>query len=146
MTQATYDDVNLILRLYDLRREERMRKARRWFIGSFNARTWNELNALCPIGSEENASYRMVVSYWDMAASFVTSGVLNETLFFQSNREALYVWERVRDVVPSVRAEFKDPLFLRQLETVAQSFIECLNKQGPDVYPAFSKRVRAIFK
>lgn len=145
-TQATYDDVNLILKLYDLRREAKMREARKWFISSFKARTMDELNALCPMGSEENAYYRMVVTYWDMAASFVTGGVLNDTLFFQDCREALYVWERVRDVLPSVRATFKDPTYLKNLESVSQAFIQYLNSQNLEIYPVFSERVRAIFK
>ena len=145
-TQATYDDVNLILRLYDLRREGKMREARKWFISSFKARTTEEWNALCPLGSEENAYFRMVVTYWDMAASFVTDGVLNETLFFKNCREALYVWERVRDLVPSIRGTYKDPTYLKNLETVSQSFIRYLNAQDPGIYSAFSERVRAIFK
>jgi hypothetical protein len=144
--QATYDDVNLILKLYELRREEKMRKARGWFISSFHARTLDEFNALCPQGSEENAYFRMVTSYWDMAASFVCGGVLNESLFFQSNREMLYVWERVRDIVPQIRELMKDPTAFRGFETVARSFAAYLNNQAPGVYEAFSARVRGTPK
>jgi hypothetical protein len=65
---ATHEDANLLLRLYDIRREERMRKARDWFAKDFHVSTVEGFQKLCPIGSEENASFRMVVSYWDMAA------------------------------------------------------------------------------
>jgi len=143
-THATYDDVNLVLRLYDLRRESRMRKARDWFATSFKARTKDEFDALCPAGSEENTYFRMVVSYWEMAASFISSQVLNQELFFQSGRELLFVWEKVRDLAPQVREATKDPSFLRNLESVANSYIQWLNKQSPEAYAAFTARVRGM--
>ena len=139
---ATYEDVNLVLRLYELRREDRLRKARAWFAQSFKARTMDEFNKLCPVGSDENAYFRMVVTYWEMTSSFITSGVLNQNLFFQSGRELVFVWERVRDILPQVRETFKDPLAYRNLETVAQSFIAWIKTQAPESYPAFSNRVR----
>jgi hypothetical protein len=141
-TKATFDDVNLILKLYDLRREDRLREARRWFAASFKAKTAEDFGALCPPGSEPNASYRMVTSYWEMVASFVTSGVLDQELFFQSGRELLFCWERVRDILPRVRETSKNPLELANLETVAKAYIDWWNVQAPGAYEAFSKRVR----
>ena len=91
----TYDDAQLILKLYEMRREERLRKARAWFSSSFRVRMIDDFTRLCPVGSDENASYRMVVTYWEMVASFVTSGVLHKELFFQSGRELLF--GRARD-------------------------------------------------
>src|SRR5262245_37054734 len=98
--QATYDDANLCLRLYELRREETMRKARSWFF-TFSANSGEELQKAAPMGSQENAYFRMVTSYWDMAASFVTTGVLNEELFLQTNGEILFIWEKIRTVLPA---------------------------------------------
>lgn len=141
---GTYDDVNLILRLYELRREDKMRKAREWFARCFKVRTMEEFTKLCPPGSEENAYFRMVITYWEMVASFVTSGVLNQHLFFQSGRELLFVWERVSDLVPQARAANKDPVLYHNLETVAQSFIAWMNTRAPEAYPAFSNRVRGV--
>ena len=57
---ATYEDVNLVLRLYELRREDRLRKARAWFAQSFKVRTLDEFNKLCPVGSDENAYFRFL--------------------------------------------------------------------------------------
>lgn len=142
MAQATYDDVNLILRLYDMRREPRLRQAREWFSKSFRAKTLQEFETLCPAGSEPNAFARMVITYWEMVASFVTAGVLNEELFFQSGRELLFVWERVRDMLPSYRTGINDPAAWKNLEIVAGSFIAFLKKNNPGAYEAFSKRVR----
>ena len=141
-TRATYDDAKLIVQLYEMRREERLRKARAWFASSFRPKSLSDLTALCPPGSDENASYRMVTSYWEMVASFMTAGVLNSDLFFQSGRELLLVWERVRDIVPAVREQNKDPLAYRNLETVAQSYIQYLEHHGPGTYQAFSARHR----
>src|SRR6478672_2120335 len=122
VARATYDDVNLILRLYEMRREDRLREARKWFTGSFKVKSYEEFQALCPPGSEPNASYRMVTTYWEMVASFLTSGVLNAQLFYQTGRELLACWERVRDVAPQVRAQLKNPTEWKNLETAATAY------------------------
>jgi hypothetical protein len=142
--RGTYDDVTLILRLYELRREEKMRKAREWFGKSFKVRTMEDFARLCPPGSEENAYFRMVVTYWEMAASFITSGVLSQQLFFQSGRELLFVWEKIRDLVPQVREVNKDPTLYSNLEMVAQAFIAWMRGRAPEAYSTFSNRVRGV--
>ena len=139
---ATYDDVNLILRLYEMRREARLREARRWFVAHFRVKTLEEFHELCPAGSDTNESFRMVVSYWDMVGSFITAGVLQKELFFENSREMLLVWERLRDIVPAYRAANKDPLTWSNLEKVCAEYIVWLDKRGPEAYSAFSKRVR----
>lgn len=140
--QATYEDVNLMIKLYELRREARMREARQWFAASFKVKTVEEFHTLCPPGSEANASFRMLVTYWDMAASFITAGVLNRELFFQSGGEILFVWERMRDLVPKLREAFGNPAVYRNLEQVATAFIQWWKADAPGAYEAFSKRVR----
>jgi hypothetical protein len=140
--KATHDDARLLVRLYDLRREPRLREARRWFTASFKPKTYDELIALCPPGGETNASYRMVVTYWEMVASFLTAGVLNRELFYQTGREMILVWERVRDITPAVRATIKNPHEWKNLELAAAAYIKWWNKVAPGAYDAFSKRVR----
>lgn len=140
-TQATYDDANLILRLYELRREEKLRRAREWFSANFHASTLEEAGRVAPLGSEENAYMRMVISYWDMAASLVTSGVLNQDLFLKTNGECLYVWERVRALAPAMRDFYKNPNAWSNLETVGNAFIKQMEANGPDAYPAFQAMV-----
>ena len=142
-TAATYDDVNLILKLYDMRREERLRAARQWFTANFKAvQTLEDFQRLCPPGSDANASYRMVTTYWEMVASFITSGVLHRELFYQSGRELLLVWVRVREVLPQIRDAYKNPTELRNVEIAAQGFIAWWNTAAPGAYDAFSKRIR----
>jgi hypothetical protein len=140
--QATYDDVNLVLRLYELRREEKLRAARQWFATNFKAKDLDGVAALCPPGSQQDAYFRMVLSYWEMAASFITSGVLNQELFFQSGGELLMVWEKVKDLVPRVRERFSAPHIYKNLETVANAFIQWMGKQAPEAYAAFAARIR----
>ena len=70
----------------------------------------------------------------------MTSGVLNQELFYQSGGEMLFVWERLRGLVPSLREAFGNPLVYRNLEQAANGFIGWWNTQAPGAYDAFSKR------
>lgn len=142
MTPATYDDVNLILELYDMRREEQMRIARGWFSANFKVKNMAEYGRLCPKGSGMNAHARQVITYWDMVASFICSGVLNQELFFQSGRELLFVWVRVEPILTEWREQYKDPHWLKNLETIGTAFAEHLQKQGDGAYESFVARVR----
>ena len=80
--QATFDDANLILRLYEIRREDRLRAARRWFAQNCGPTTLAEYRAMCLPGTDADDFTRMVVSYYEMVASFVTQGILNAELYF----------------------------------------------------------------
>jgi hypothetical protein len=140
--RATYDDVTLILKLYEMRRDEKLRAARAWFSANFKAKTLEEWQKLCPGGSEANASFRMVTTYWDMVGSFVAVGVLHAELFYQTGRELLFCYERVRDMLPELREHYKNPSELKNLETTARGFIAWWNTEAPGAYEAFSKRVR----
>lgn len=141
--RPTYDDANLILRLYEMRREARMRQARAWFTAKCKGvQSFDDLLKLAPAGSDENASYRQVVTYWDLVASFMVSGILHRELFFQSGRELLLVWERVRDLVPSMREAYKDPNYLKNLETVGTEFAAYMKGQSEASYEAFLKRIK----
>ena len=141
MTQATYDDANLLLRLYEMRREEKMREARAWFVANFKPKSMADIQQLCPPGSENNARMRMVSTYWDMAASFVAAGVLNPDLFYSNSRECLLVAIRLRPVLAEIRATYKDPTFLANLETVAQQYSDYLNRVSPETLDAFVARI-----
>lgn len=142
MSQPTYDDANLLLRLYELRTEAKMRDARNWFFVNFKCKTMAEFSQLCPPGSEPNAYYRQCVSYWDMASSFVNAGVLNAELFFANTREVLFVWERVKPIIGEVRAAYKDPNYLGNLEKAGKACAEWVSKtSGEEAYQAFTARV-----
>jgi hypothetical protein len=112
----TIDDANLILRLYELRREDKLRAAREWFRTKFYPMSLEDLRVVIQTPGEENTNYRMVTTYWDMACSFVATGVLHADLFFQSSTEALMVWSRLETYAPRVRAELQTPWFLVNVE------------------------------
>lgn len=135
--QATPDDAKLILELYQLRREPRMREARRWFGGAPQFQSREEWLKHCPPGSEENASYRMVTTYWEMAASLVTSGALNAELFYASSGEMLFMWEKVRVMIPEMRAIQKNPRVLGNVEKVAAGMLEHMKAGAPDWYDGY---------
>jgi hypothetical protein len=140
----THEDANLILRLYDLRREPRMRQARDWFFRYFRVKTMEEFLALCPPGSDANASYRMLTSYWEMAASFVVHGTLDRELFFENDQELLFLWERVRELLPRLRETYKNPMSLKNVEQVAGWFIDWWEARAPGAHAAFAARISQI--
>src|SRR5947207_12782387 len=81
-TKPTPADAELILKLYDLRREAEMRKARNWWAGAFWPQNADEVaKIVSALGSQENNWLRLVAGYWKMAASLVLHGALNEDLF-----------------------------------------------------------------
>ena|SRR5688572_18386877 len=141
MSQATYQDAELILKLYDMRREERLRTARAWFLGNFSAASMAELMEKYPPGTDHNAYFRMVATYWEMAASFVVRGILHEDLFFENSGEMLAIWMKTTDLVADMRRVRKNPTLYRNLEKAAGRYIEWLNRQAPDAYEG----IRAIF-
>ncbi len=140
--QATYEDANLLLRLYEERREEKLRKARHWFVAECKPQTLEQWQTMCPIGSDPNACFRMVTTYWELACSFVASGVLHPELFIQNSLEHLLVWERVKLIVPELRAMNNTPQQLRNLETVAGLAKEWLGRQGDGVYESYAARFK----
>ncbi len=85
MGQVTHEQANLLLRLYELRRESRMRQARAWFSSQFEASTPQDVASKYPMGSEESASLRMVISYWDMAAGMANRGLIDDEMFFENS-------------------------------------------------------------
>ena len=92
---ATHNDADIILKLYDLRREEVLRKARHWIVFEFNPKTPEEfLAVLQSAGSQENAYFRQVISYWEMAASLVIHGAVKSDLYLDSNGEGILVFAK----------------------------------------------------
>jgi hypothetical protein len=120
MMQPTYDDANLLLRLYELRREDKLRQARHWFLFEFKPGLWSEVREGFFTGEAQDNYLRMVVSYWDMVCALVKQGVLNKDLFYTTNGEHLAVWNKTRNWVAGLRQEFNNPLMLRNLEDIAE--------------------------
>lgn len=118
--KATYEDANLILKLYELRRDEKLREARQWFASEFRPQTFDDIKALLTPDHPSNTAFRMVISYWDMAASFAVRGPLNAELLLESAGELIGVWALVEPFIADLRELVKLPEFLRNLEAIIQ--------------------------
>jgi hypothetical protein len=107
------EEAGLILKLYELRREETMRKARDWFFRDFNPQSMTDF-ADAMFG-EHSAHLRMVVSYWDMAAALVNDGAISMDLFNSTHGEHIPVFAKIEPLLGEIR-EFYAPQFAVQLE------------------------------
>ena len=114
---SKHHDADLILKLYDLRREEVMRAARTWFF-TFNPKSIEDFVDV--MTGDNSAYYRMVVSYWDMASSFVNNEAIDEQMFNDANGEHLFVFAKVEPFLTELRAIYKNPQYLEHLEKVVR--------------------------
>jgi hypothetical protein len=110
-----HESADLILKLYDMRREETMRKARAWFVAEFNPESVQEISKVAT--SEHSAYYRMVTTYWDMACSFVTNGAIDEQMFSDANAEHVAVYSKIEPFIEEIRAAYT-PNYMSHLEKV----------------------------
>ena len=111
------EDANLILKLYDIRRELVMREARNWFF------TFNPTSAadyLETMMGEHSAYARMVISYWDMAASLVNNGAIDEQMFNDANGEHLFVFAKIEPILEELRQTWNQPDMLKHFETLVR--------------------------
>jgi hypothetical protein len=120
--KPTIQDAHLILKLYDLRREAEMRKARHWFTTEFWPQSADDLIRIAStFGSQENNWIRQVAGYWDMAATFVLQGVLNEELFLQPgcSGEMFFIFAKVQPYLKEFREKTNNPNAFSHIEEVA---------------------------
>jgi L-rhamnose mutarotase len=114
---SKYEDADLILKLYDLRREETMRKARA-FMASFNPTSMQDIMAVAT--GENNAYMRMVMSYWDMAASLVNNGAIDAQMFNDANGEHFFYYAKFEPFLEEMRA-MMGPQMWKHLEQLVMS-------------------------
>ena len=114
---SKHHDAELILKLYELRREPVMREARNWFF-TFNPQKPEDF--LDAVTSDKSNYYRMVISYWDMAASFVNNGAIDAQMFNDANGEHLFVYSKIEPFLEDLRRETGNPDFLAHLEKVVK--------------------------
>jgi len=107
----------LIMKLYDLRREAVMREARNWFF-TFNPESIEDIQR-AGMG-EHSAYYRMVTSYWDMACSFVNHGAIDAEMFNDANGEHVVVFAKLQPFLEQLRATVS-PLYMQNLEKVVMA-------------------------
>ena len=136
-----HHDAELLLQLYDLRREEKLRQARDWFSRELQAASLEELNTRFPLGSRERTFFRMVVSYWDMAASIVNQGLVQEELFFENTTELWVVWQKVKPLAPAMRDLYQNPFMWKNLEALGEKFEKWMVQRAPKGVAALRKLI-----
>ena len=139
-----HHDAELLLRLYDLRRESKLRQAREWYLREFRAESLEDFYKRYPIGSEENAFFRMVTSYWDMAASIVNHGLIQEEFFFETTGEFFAVWEKVKHLVSPAREAYKNPFVWTNLESLVGKYEKWVAKRAPGALETLRQRLLSV--
>jgi hypothetical protein len=125
--QATPHDAELILKLYDLRREPVMREARA-FVAQLSPKSVDDLLALAMAGgSKENSYIRQVTGYWEMAATLVSRGALNRELALDNYSEMFFIYAKLAPYVEEFRAKAGMPNFCKHIQQLVESSAE--NKQ-----------------
>ena len=116
--EAKQQDVIAILKLYELRRDEKMRAARAWYFTEFQPENATDIVTLMLSGQAESAYFRMITSYWDMAASLVNNGGIDEKLFLDANTEYTGIFAKLEPFIAEVRETFGEADYLAHLEAL----------------------------
>ena len=128
-SKATPKDADLILKLYDLRREPTMRKARDFMATQFWPQNYGEFKAVVmAFGTEQNAWLRQVWTFWDMAAAMVLHGSIDEDLFFKSNGEPYFYYAKFKPFLEQARKDLNSPEFMAHIEELANKTPEARDR------------------
>ena len=133
---------NLLLKLYELRTEPTLRQARAWFAFEFHPSSTRDILSTWLGPGHESAPYRMVTSYWDMAASFVTQGAIPAEMFNAANTEHFALWAKLRPFVSEVRAATRYPDYLAHVERLVTSPADAAERI--DIFDRYMQRQRAL--
>ena len=129
-----FESARLNLQLFDLRREPVLREARAWFLLDFNPQTIEELMTL--LSGDRNASFRMVLGYWDMAASLVTTGAIDADAFRAAHSEVFGTFSKIEPFLAQLRSVSMEPAFCEHLESVVMG--------APDAAAILERRRNAL--
>ncbi len=114
-----FENAQLNLQLFDLRREPVLREARAWFLLEFNPDSFADL--VSAVSGERNASFRMVLGYWDMAASMVTTGAIDGDAFRAAHGEILATFAKIQPFLAEMRSASGEPDFCKHMEAVVMA-------------------------
>ena len=129
-----FESATLNLKLFELRREPVLREAREWFLRDFNPQTLDELIAI--VSGERNASVRMVLGYWDFAASLVTTGAIDAEAFLAAHSEIIGAFSKIYPFLAEGRRVSGEPDFCKHMESVVLA--------SPDAEAVLARRRAAI--
>ena len=139
---ATPADAQVIMHLYELRRESEMRKARNWF-AMFNPQSVDEfVSTVTGLGTDENRYFRMVTSYWEMAAAMVLHGTVNEQLFLDTQGEMFFIFAKMAPYLEGYREKLQNPEAMKKVETLINKSEE--SKRKLQAFTERFARMRAL--
>jgi hypothetical protein len=133
MRKPNHADAELLLHLYEVRRDPELRRARAWFLTEFKATAWSEIQGRYLTHEDADRYFRMTTSYWEMVGTLVNRGVLHADLFFDHTGEDLVTWERCKPWIAEARAALR-PTYLYQFERLVSD------------HQAFRQRTIAAYK
>ena len=119
----------LLLSLYESRREPAMRAARDWWVLKFHPASARDVLRIWV--SSESAPYRMVTTYWEMAASFVTLGAIDAEMFHAANTEHLAVYSKLKPHLAEIRELASYPDYMQNLESLVSSLPDAKERLAP---------------
>jgi hypothetical protein len=129
-----FESAQLNLQLFDLRREPVLREARAWFLWGFNPESFADIVAT--LNSERNAAFRMVISYWELAASLVTTGAIDGDSFRVAHSEIFGMFSKIQPYLAEMRTASNEPEFCKHLEAVVMA--------APDAEAMLTRRREGI--
>jgi len=129
-----FESAQLNLQLFDLRREPVLRAARAWFLLEFNPDSLEDLVTL--VSGERNAAFRMVLGYWDMAASLVTTGAIDGDAFRAAHGEIFATFSKIQPYLAEIRIASAEPEFCKHVESVVMA--------APDAENTLKRRREAL--
>ncbi|MGZ4788375.1 MAG: DUF4760 domain-containing protein [Terriglobales bacterium] len=137
---ATPADAQVILHLFELRREAEMRKARDWFAMQFHPQSVDDImNVLMQFGSDGNRYFRMVTSYWEMSATMVLHGAVNEQLFLDTQAEMFFIFAKIHPYLEAFREKMGSPDAMKNVETLINK-----SEASKKKLEAFKQRIERI--
>ena len=123
-----YESAQLLLRLYEIRQENTLREARQWFAFRFHPATATDVLKLWLGPGDASAPYRMVTSYWDMAASLVTNGAIDAAMFHAANTEHFALIAKLGPFLAEIRDVSSVPSYLVHVERLVRSAPDCAER------------------
>lgn len=120
-SKASAKDAQVVIHLYDLRREAKMREARKYCVSEFQPQSAEDvIKVATAFGTLECTHFQQVYSYWSMAASLVVHGAVDKQLFQAWSGEMVFVWAKIQPYINQLRAALSNPDFLGHIEAVIE--------------------------
>lgn len=138
MTKLTHQDADLVLKVYEMRRETVMRESRTAMMAKFWPKSFSDVEAVLQPNHELNAAFRQTSSYWEMIYGFARNGITDPDFFIQNNGEGLFILAKVKPFLAKLRETYS-PLMFQNAEWIATN---C--EEGKKRYAMIEQRVEKM--